>query len=282
MFTVDARKYGDTFNFYAIGDLHVGRRGLAEHKIEECISLIKDDPIGCAGVMGDICETIKPSDKRFTIQEQDTGKFARLSQQWEYAAELLNPISDKLVFILDGNHEEVVYDVCHISSEIVKMISPDEGIACGGRSAKVFFTDKIKGFFTHGSGSVQSKAGDPEQRERNDAINIKRKLRDLQGDCILMGMGHIHKMRICKPTVELMLVGDGKDIKQVYTEPYFGPHGEVNEDKRFYFSSGAFMPLLMEGVTTYAEKAMYTPTEMGMIKCSVEEGAVKSVEKVIV
>jgi UDP-2,3-diacylglucosamine pyrophosphatase LpxH len=268
------------FDYYQIGDLHLGRKGIAIEKARRAVDKIRRARNAVVGLVGDLCETMTPDDTRFNLDEIE-GKLAKLDAQWDAVAELLAPIVDKIIFILDGNHEERVENICSVGSQIRRRLNRD--IPCGGRTCKVLFTETIRGFFTHGSGAVQSQAGDPEQIERNEAIRVKRKLRRLQADCMLMGMGHIHKMRICKPTKELAIVTDSKTGKmtQVYSEPYMGPQGIIDEDKRYYFSSGAFMGSLLDNVTTYAEKAMYAPVEMGMIKAEIKNGCVKDVTKVI-
>jgi len=278
MFIVNLRdKKLKSFNLYLLSDAHVGRVGFVERKLKRAIEMIKKDRKALAVVGGDMVESIMPEDKRYHPKEV-IGRWANINQQTEWCAKFLKPIKDKIICKLDGNHEEKHDLKVDITDMLLEKMNA-KNIPHGGRTAKIIFSDNIKTFHTHGSGLVNSMAGDPEQRERNDAIRIKRKLMHLQGDCIIMSMEHIHKLRICKPVSRLAIVGDKP--RQIYTKSEHDSTGFIDEDKRWYCSTGSFVTGYLEGVTTYVEKGMFPPTELGMIKATIKNDTVINVEKII-
>ena len=277
MFTLDYRKSFNkqTYRVYLMGDLHIGRIGVAEKKIQTAIDIINEDRNGYVCLMGDLVESITPSDKRYKPAEQ-SGKHARITSQCDDVIDMFKPIAHKVLSILIGNHEWKVEETLNTAEYIRDGLGLD--IKTGSWTNKVILSDSIKLWLTHGHGSINHKAGDPEQRERNEAIAIKRKLRDLSADCIIMAMGHVHKLRICKPSKRLWIV----DGKQTYPETIIDPAtGGISEDMRYYCSTGSFVTGYVEGVDTYVERAQYAPTELGMIKCSIQQDKVKDVEKII-
>ena len=277
MLTLDHRKRirRKTFNVYLLGDIHCGRIGVTYSKLEEAIDMIAADKTSYAALMGDQVEAIVPSDKRFAPSEQD-GLYKRTSEQCEMIAGHLQPIKKQIISILNGNHEEKVSAVLNCSDAITKELGIT--LKSGSRTNKVHLTDNIRLWLTHGSSGCNSMAGDPEQIERNEAISIKRKLRRLSADCIVMAMGHVHKLRICKPTTGLMIV----DGQQVYPEMLSDPvTGAIGEDYRYYCSTGSFVKGYLDGVDTYVERAGYAPTELGMIRVVIQKDKVVDVEKII-
>ena len=278
MFKVNMRgKLPETYRLYLLGDIHEGRVGVAYNKLDQAIEMIRKDRHGYAVMMGDAIEAIFIGDKRYSPNEQGGGKYKTINTQCADIAEHFKPVSEKILCWLNGNHEEKVAEIVDASRLICETLGGK--IPHGGRSAKITISDNIKIWVTHGAGFLNLSAGDPRQRETNEQIAIKRKLRGLYGDCVLMAMGHIHKLRIEKPFDRLALVGD--DIKQVYPKMLKDSTGFIHEDYRFYCSTGSFVRGYVEGVTTYVEKAMFAPTELGMIKATITKDVMTNVEKII-
>ena len=263
------------FNLHLLGDTHIGNIAFAEEKLKKVIQRIKRDKKGLVGLMGDMCEAIHVGDKRYS-PDVHAGKFGRITEQAKHVANLLRPIKDQIVFCLDGNHENKLRDVLNVGELIRDYL--DCPMKYGAFSMKVDF-GAFKLFAVHGRGSVNSMAGDPKQIEVNDGIRIKRKLRHLAGDCMVMCLGHIHKMRVCEPTSGLHMVdGEDGDLKGVYPTIAHTPEGAIPEEYRWYGSTGSFLRTQMDGVTTYSEEGMYSPTELGYLKVIVGDGV--RVEKV--
>jgi len=135
-----------------------------------------------------------------------------------------------------------------------------------------------KMFFHHGAGNLHSNAKDDIQAEANMKASLKNKLAKTgHSDCIVMGIGHVHRSLIVEPTAhkKLHLTSDeeGK-IKQHYRfdEPQNIPYIAPNP---------SFMKLYQNTETdynSYAEKFMLSPSEIGYSKIIVRDGNVQSIE----
>ena len=238
MFRVDYRgKLPEKLVVYLLGDLHVGSSGLTRRKVKIAVDMIKRQKNARCVMMGDLIEAIMADDYRYNPL-QNNGKYQTIDEQCKEVAGILRPIRKKCLAMLDGNHEETVHKTIKTDVLIGEALGLDKKIY-GGRTVKIIINNKVKLFCTHGSGKVNSEAGDPEQIERNEAIKVKRKLRRLQSDCIVMAMGHIHKLRVTGPFPRLSIIGNDR-MEQVYPEPEMRKDGTINEDERWYCSTGSF------------------------------------------
>jgi hypothetical protein len=269
----------DNCNIYLKGDDHIGNLAVSYSSLNKLIKIINDDPIARWGNMGDGLECIYVGDRRFQLDIHG-GKYERFLEQAKYWMELHRPIIPMMLFYLDGNHEEKLYHILKPGEFIADMIKREFGVKviAPGRTIKGIFTDHFRLYATHGSGTVQSRAGDPDQIDLNESLWIKRKLRHSAGDCNVMAMGHIHKLRVRPPSTRQFLHGE-KKIEQRY-EDQFVNRGLIHEDSRWYCSTGSVLRTFILGATTYSEKAMYPPTELGMIRLVVKGGRLKDVQKV--
>jgi len=272
-----SRRVPKDFNLYLLGDAHVGNGAMAEKPLWTAVNMIKDDDKGFCITGGDMCEAIHLGDKRFEPAVH-MGKYATADKQAAHVAALLDPIQGKVLAALDGNHELKYANIVDYTDLWCRRL--DNKIKRGGYSIKAKFSKDFRLFYHHGMGSVNSRAGDRRQMETNDGISIKRKLRHLMGDCNVMAMAHIHKLRICPPIDSMALVGDGK-LSHIYPSDVVSKDGYIPEDYRWFCSTGSFLTTFVDNVTTYSERAMYSPTEIGMMKITVEKGRAVAVDKVI-
>jgi hypothetical protein len=268
-------------NYYLLGDEHLGSEAASTEKISEAVGIIKSDKGAHWGHMGDALEAIHLGDPRFD-PDVHRGKKAILNAQLDIWEDVHSPILDTMDFLLDGNHEETIIKVFNPAEEIARRIKNkyDREIGWGGRTIAIGLNG-YRLFATHGARAVNSLAGDIMQREMNDCIRIKRLLRDLRSDCHVMAMGHIHKLRVHPPIKKLNLLTKGNKLKESYSFDYTTSDGVLHEDARWYCSTGSFMRGYIYGATSYGEKLMYPPTELGFIKISVKNGRVENVEKII-
>ena len=303
MFIVDYRdKVPDTFNFYILGDEHEGRNGIATKKIEKAVQMIRADKNARWANVGDAAEATFIHHPYYSTAVH-AGKAATADLQVEVVVKRFTPIGEKCLAMLDGNHEERWIGTTDMSMNIATALSNrsnrKELIPFGGRTCKLLFTDDTKIFLTHGTGVVNSKAGDPEQREVNDGISIKRRLRDMpRHDCIVNFMGHIHKARISAPSPRLAVVGAEK-LHQVYPSVARDNSGYIPEEFCWFGSTGGFLQgypatpwthltadtdksILQDkrSITTYVEKAGYTVVEIAIIKVVIKKRVVVSVERI--
>lgn len=106
----------DVLRVYAIGDVHVGSEEFNEKAIKKKIEIIKDDPYGVVSLCGDLGD--------YGLKNSKTNVYKATMQpreQQTYIYELFEPIADKIISAVPGNHElrmtkEVglcpLYDLC--------------------------------------------------------------------------------------------------------------------------------------------------------------------------
>lgn len=104
----DSRK--DFYNIYFMGDWHLGAKLCDETLLEKDIERVRKDKRAIVFLMGDLGDFISTRDKRF-----DAGQIAEwiapddiVGSQIQRIDGLLKPIADKVVGVLDGNHEHSI------------------------------------------------------------------------------------------------------------------------------------------------------------------------------
>ena len=269
------------FNLYLKGDDHIGSAACSFKTIQAEVKIIVDDPIGWWMHLGDAAESIYVDDPRFSLALHG-GRDALVNDQVNRWFKLHEPAIPKLLAILDGNHEDRLKNTVDIVRLISDKIKDRVGIDIdyGGYTIVARLSKKFKLFATHGSRQVESQAGELRQRQVNEEIRVKRLLRDLRGDCKVMAMGHIHKMRICPPSYDFYLAGE-KKFDHIYPEEFVSSEGIIHPDSRWYCSTGSAAKIYID-VTTWAETRMFKPAELGMIKIEVRDGRVRDVRKEII
>ena len=266
-------------NLYEIGDSHEGTTLQAHDSLLETIERIHDDPIGYAVFMGDEIEAITVDDKRYDL---DTQKKATPLQQRDNVIKDFEPIKDKLLVWLWGNHSRTLAKFGNVTLDICRAL----GIPYGTWTAKLIFHDAygpmFKAFLAHGiGGRIVSNAKDWEQQQANMKASLKRKLEAKAGDCLLMSMGHTHLLMVVEPAKRLYLIDDGEHIKQRYLTP--GSTDEyIPPERRWYTNTGSFLKLYGEGVSGYGEVAGYDPIRLGFVIVKVRDRTIESVEDVTI
>lgn len=104
---------GAEFRIVPLGDIHLGAAGCDEKLLAAKVKEIAEDP-DCYWIgMGDYCEFINRSDRRFDpLTVADWIHVRHLADlpgaQLERILRYLSPIADKCLGLLDGNHEFVI------------------------------------------------------------------------------------------------------------------------------------------------------------------------------
>ncbi|MCK5017557.1 MAG: hypothetical protein KAS32_10860 [Candidatus Peribacteraceae bacterium] len=109
---------GDEFRLYPLGDIHMGARNCAEKQLRKHVKIICEDRNAYWFGGGDLLEAIKPQDsKRFDMNilpdwmlegTADTirGRLSdMLMQQVDRLCEILSPIRERCLGLIEGNHE---------------------------------------------------------------------------------------------------------------------------------------------------------------------------------
>lgn len=237
---------------------------------------------------GDSIEAILPNDKRYASCSVDI-KNNLMTPQAQYNAIVQDfwPVRRKIVAWGHGNHEFKLINASDYGKEIADKLK----IPYGSVAYKFIATHKgtilHKFFITHGYGSLPRGAKDPIQRKANIEAALRQKLVNTkQGDCIYMGMGHIHQLIVVPPTVEndLYLTDDGHSLKQHYRVLEEQNKTYISPDSRWYGASGSFLKLYTppgSHAIGYGEVAMYGPSELGWLELHVQAGQLVSVEKIV-
>lgn len=146
----------DVLRLYAIGDVHVGAENFNEKAVKKKIDIIAHDPQGVVSVCGDLGD--------FGLKNSKTNVYhatMQPRQQIEYIYKLFEPIKDKIVSAVPGNHEERItrevgtcplYDLCvrwgieDVYRENVAILKLLFGSVKGGKQQNSFIV-----VTTHGS-----------------------------------------------------------------------------------------------------------------------------------
>ena len=103
---------GQRLNFYFLGDIHEGNVNHAEGEFRKAVNIIKDDPDGYWIGMGDYIEAITLDDKKRFNPITIAKKYGLSDlkdlpyKQMEVVYRKLEPIQDKCLCLVVGNHEE--------------------------------------------------------------------------------------------------------------------------------------------------------------------------------
>lgn len=100
----------DIYNVYLFGDIHDGAAACNLPKLKRMIELVRDDERARWIGVGDYAEFINVSDKRFSVASLapwvDIADLIDLARaQRDHVLELLEPIADKCLGLICGNHE---------------------------------------------------------------------------------------------------------------------------------------------------------------------------------
>jgi hypothetical protein len=242
----------DQFNVVGIGDMHLGSIGFDEKHLLEIVEWIRNSRNTYWIGMGDYCECINPTDKRFdpysVNQSYNIRSLSKLiTTQVEDATAILRPIKKKCLGLVTGNHEETVRlkfnnDIGYfIAKELeVENLGFDGWIRLCFDRAKTGHRTCYKIYVTHGHcGAGKSGA----------KVN---KLEDIAGfmDADIIMMGHGHKKVVAPPVLKI-----GLDDR-----------GCVTSRKQIAVMTGSFLRTYVEEATTYGEKACYSPCDLGVVK----------------
>src|SRR3990167_3491266 len=269
------------FNLFLFGDSHLGARASTLSGWGKLVESITSPYDGCSNHFGidggDMIEAITIDDPRFSPDKM----YEPLPlQQMKMAIKMREPIKDKLMCILQGNHERKLWRFGDITKEVCQEL----GVEFATYTAKINILNSkgklmFKIYETHGLRSINSNARDPIQRQANEKIRLKNLLFTQASDCVLMVRHHSHKVIVSEPSQELYLYDDGKKIKQGYTTAVQNAE-HIDPNSRWYVLAGSFLRLFVEGLSTYSEVAEYKPTELGYAVAVIRDGKVRRVDPI--
>jgi len=279
------KKLPSNHNLFLFGDVHVGN--VLRHKkgFEKLKNMMHSEYEGVPAKNnfgidhGDIIEAITVDDPRISLEGI---KDAIPTAQMKQAIKEYLPISNKLLFMLEGNHPLKLWRF----GPITQLIANELKVPYGTWSTKLIARDArgqllYKSFHTHGRKSITSTADDPKRRIVNQRLILKRHLRYKMGDVILMCKGHVHKLIVCGPETELYMTDDGERIKQGYTMDNTNQTDDyIHPDHRTYVCTGSFVKLYGQNMSGYAEIAEYDPIETGFAVARIRNRKLQGVDAV--
>lgn len=226
------------FRIIPIGDVHIGAAACDEDLLIKTVSRIEADP-DCYWVgMGDYCEFINRSDKRFDtsnlaswLQVRHLGDIAKA--QRDRFVGIVAPIATKCLGLLKGNHEQTIWARYErdIYSEIVTKIKGEAGLPAEHPLGLGYYGWLQLAFYWGANrrggsrvlkivGHHGSKAG---RLEGSKALDMQRWL--WVHDCDLALMGHSHNTQTQAQDV-IALTKTGKPIyttrKGAFTGTFLG------------------------------------------------------------
>ncbi len=240
----------DEFSIVPLGDSHIGNKGCERQKLRDMVQWIKDKP-NCYWIgMGDYVDCINYTDKRFDPTTIETKYLQDLSNcvpmQVYDAVQILEPIKDKCLGMHRGNHEEKIRLNYHF--DVMREFEKELGVKLLEDSALIRLTFAREGSNEKNAFDIFSMHGRVGGRKGGNKINW---LEDLIGyvnaDIYLIAHAHIKASEI-----KTQLYGDNKV--------------HIRQRKKVLGVTGSFMRGYTEDTSSYVEKWMLPPTDVGVIK----------------
>ncbi len=225
-----------------LSDLHIGDPLFDERKFQRFADWIKATPNAWVMLLGDLMNSATKSSVSNIYEE-----VMNPQQQLKYARSLLEPIKEKVLIAVEGNHERRILKEDGIN--VTEILCEQLGVVYAPRSAllKITLGRRIKNgkpicytiYATHGAGSG---------RTTGAKVNTLRRLREIILADVYV-MGHIHFMTAFQETY---LVPDTRNNK-------------VEEVKLTFVSSSSFLKW-----GGYAEEKILNPAKLGAPRIRLE------------
>lgn len=164
----------DKVNIHLFGDEHIGDKNCDLDYLKKRVQDCKDDPNGVAILLGDICNIALKDSVSFDSYGDTISPMTQLNN----AIDIFRPIADKILLLVDGNHEERITKTT--SLEAGQLIANE--LCCNyARSSAVIFIrfgeEKIHHrpmcysiYCRHGNGGGSKVGGKMNKLESNAAI----------------------------------------------------------------------------------------------------------------
>lgn len=245
-----------------LGDIHIGAAACDEDHFRQTVKYIKDNGHYWIG-MGDYCDFINKSDKRFSVSSlapwigiSELGDLAK--NQKDRFLEIVNPIASRCLGLVSGNHEASIllkYER-DIYSEIVTGVKEAGGFKdtdslALGYSGWLRLRFNRKGSNSRRAVMVNLHHGFVGGKLAGaKALNMQRWLWNHEADLVIFG--HSHNTSIQREAVEYV---DDKD--------------SIAVRNKIGCYSGTYLKTTQEGTTTYSEVKGYFPLPTGGVEIAV-------------
>lgn len=246
-----------TFELIPIGDTHIGSSVCDIDEIKRAIAYVKEKEGRYVILHGDFIDNGIPGSKTDTLNQT-----MRMQDQIDLAVKLLEPIKDRILCILDGNHEERtkrvagvdvtsfmafrlgVEDIYSSGTGVVMLdLKFGKGLRSGVKTASHHFTVAV----AHGAKSGVTVAS---------AANGLEGLQKIIVNADLYILGHTHKIL--------------NFIKEVY---FINSIGFLEAKVQYYVNSTAFLKY-----GDYGKDKLYPPTTIRPQSVSIRASEVKKLK----
>jgi len=264
---IDVKSKTDKFYLYPIGDTHVGAYNCAESHLKQYVDYIKNKENAYWFGGGDLCNCIIPQDtKRFDLRALPDWLFLGSAmnikealldiakQERNRLCEILDPIKDKCIGLLEGNHEYSIMKTTNSGHHylVCETLKTQNLTDC----AFIRLNFKIKGgsgtsvvmWVEHGCGGGRTKGAEPNHLGRMGQ----------KADADFMLRGHSHTFRIEPSEPHLYIPKSGALPDECYQR-------EV-----FIGNWGCWVKSYAVGPSTYDSRASYPPRPLKAIEVEIK------------
>lgn len=295
---------GWDFNLFLFGDDHMGNKFRYDEGVQMVLDMLHDPWGGLPSSKnylvhhGDFTESIFYNEMRY---DQGSHRFKdTLFSQVADSVKEFRKHRKKILMGLDGNHGNCyrVRPYGNPNIEICNQLQIPYGTFASiveyRKGEKVLF----RHYLGHGWGSVASRVKPYKRAKVNMEIQLRASLENKAANCMLMSMGHTHKLVTYRPECQLFMSMQGKKIRAGWTTPdrYYGDVDWIPGDLRWYANTGSMVKLtdIDSGANSgdfttnnihksgYAEMAGYDPIPVGFCIAEVRGGKIRDLKKVAV
>jgi len=259
---IEYESKNEWFSIIPIGDIHLGNAGCDTKYLKDLIEWIANKENTFWLGMGDYIDAINYTDPRFDpktvlkkyLEQGDIDKIIQM--QIEDLIDLLEPIKDKCLGLLRGNHEEIIrkhyhYDVVY---EIVKDLDLDRNLNLYDlANIRLAFKRKVnsKAQPTHIFDIIAAHGNVGGRTYGYKANRISDLKKYFIADIYLLAHSHIK-------------------LAQISNLLYFDRRGNQKKKKIIEAYTGCFLRGYKKNRTSYIEKAIFPPTDIGVVKILIQ------------
>lgn len=261
---VQCKNRSSSIKLYPLGDIHIGAMNCAENEFRSVVRMIKDDPDAYWVGGGDMLDAVILQDvKRFDIQSMPAWMFTGkaedikakvgdiIAAQQRRFLEIVMPIKDKCLGLIEGNHEYSIYkhhgrDVMTNLCEALETENLTDcafirlGFRRGSNNGYAIATL----FICHGFGEGRSAGAEPNKLAKLST--------DKEVDILVTG--HSHNFHIMPPIPMLWIPRSGALPEDSFVH------------EKHVANWGSYMYTYKRGPSTYASRANYPVRPMYTIQ----------------
>jgi len=233
-----------------LSDWHIGNESCNFQLINKLVSYVKKTPNAYAIILGDLIEMIGYHSKGLLHSQK-----IYATEQFKEAVRILEPIKDKILFAVTGNHEGRTVKDCAL--DLMELLC--ERLDIDYRGVDCYFGIKnlsgtlIRWYTTHGS------AG---------------------GATIGAKVNRLEKCHWKFPNADILVMGHTHSLSDIYKEiPFLTQTGKVESKIQYFVCAGT----ALGSDAKYAAQAGYPPAPVGGKIIHIKKGAAtKATDNVVI